>query len=213
MPITKILPPPPDIKINHLEDEIPQDARRFLKVHKQYLKLTYPNGTESEPFVFDTLERRGQDASAIVAHCMIDGVRHVYLRSCVRPAIGSRFPEMLNLWEIAAGVIDGDEDSRVTAMRETEEELGFSIPESQFHQLGSFIFPSVGHFSERIFIYEVEVDPNKRKVPTLDGGPLEVDGDVICVPLSKTCEAIIFDDIRDAKTEIGIRRLRDRYGF
>ena len=75
--------------------------------------------------------------------------------------------------------------------------------------LGPATFPAPGFVSEQHFYFAVEVEPNSRAEPTLDGSPLEHFGKVAAVPLGLALEMCEAGAIRDGKTELGLRRLKD----
>jgi len=81
----------------------------FVNVRRLEIAVTFPDGTTSPAFPFDIATRHAIDAVIVVAHFDYCGVRHVYLRSCPRPALmlhdGDSGPREGNLWELAAGLI------------------------------------------------------------------------------------------------------------
>jgi ADP-ribose pyrophosphatase len=56
----------------------------------------------------------------------------------------------------------------------------------------------------------VEVDPAARCEPSLDGSPLERGGVVVDVDLDDALALAAAGELADAKTELGLRRLRER---
>ena len=196
----------PDIKIKRVESR--PTNKEFLKVNQDWYDLTYPDGTKSQPFQYDAIKRWINDASVILAYTN-DG--HIYLRSCVRPPLAYISEEMVNIWELAAGLIDPGETPVEAAARECKEELGFDVAASEFKQLGDYILPSAGMSAERLYLFAVMVDPATQVEPSLDGSPLEKFGKVEKVNARDIKELINAGQIRDAKTEIGIRRFLDKY--
>jgi ADP-ribose pyrophosphatase len=172
----------------------------------------YPDGTESKPFSYDIADRRAIDAAVIVAHFVSGGVRHVYLRSAVRPPCALRALDPVregSMWEVPAGLIEPEEDPAEAAARELGEELGFRADASDLSPLGPWMFPVPGMIAERNFYYGVEVDPSRRAAPTEDGSALERAASICAIPLSQALEHCRSGAIRDAKTELGLRRLAD----
>jgi ADP-ribose pyrophosphatase len=55
------------------------------------------------------------------------------------------------------------------------------------------------------------VDPVTRSNPPLDGSALERFGEVVDLPLSQALSLCRRGDIEDVKTEIGLRRLWEKY--
>jgi ADP-ribose pyrophosphatase len=176
------------------------------------LVLTYPDGTESEAFQYDVATRKSLDAAVIAAHFIEDGVRHVYLRSAVRPPcalIGLPPGDVGGLWELPAGLIDPGEEPAGAAARELGEELGFAAEAGALQELGPWTVPVPGMIGERNFFYRVEVDPRRRTTPSEDGSPLERMAVIASVPVTVALEHCRTGAIRDAKTELALRRLND----
>lgn len=215
------LPPPPHVRLQVIEDLSPTAADGFLKLKRHRLVAHYPDGTTSEPFVYDQVDRRALDAVVIAAHGMQGGRRVVYLRSAIRPPCAlrdsSRSPiaeqENRGLWELPAGLVEAGEETEAglkeAARRELQEEAGFDIAVDQFHALGPSTFPTAGVIGERHFFFHVEVVPDERGEPDLDGSALEAGGEVLAVPLAEALELCRAGAFEDAKTELGLRRLED----
>ena len=77
--------------------------------------------------------------------------------------------------------------------------------------LGPGSYPSPGVIAERLFFFDVEVDPMARSDPPLDGSALENFGEVIDVPVAGALELCRRGEIEDVKTEIGLRRLSEKF--
>lgn len=193
----------------------------FLRLMRHQLQARYPDGSLSEPFVYDQVGRKALDAVVIVAHYLRGGERCVVLRSALRPPVALRdaaaspVPESgeRGLWELPAGLVEADERSaaglRRCAARELLEETGFDCPPDQFMELGPSSYPAPGVIAERHFFFYVEIDPASCGEPTLDGSALEANAVVFGVPLSKALRACRAGGLEDAKTELGLRRLQD----
>jgi ADP-ribose pyrophosphatase len=211
----------PDIALDQVADVSPPAPAGFLQLRRRRLVARYPDGSVSAEFVYDEIDRRAIDAVIIAAHFEQAGQRWVYLRSAVRPPLffrdASRSPvaERGNgaLWELPAGLIEPGEQSAtgvaLAAARELEEELGFRVAVSDFHALGPSTLPAAGFIAERHFFVQVEVRPDERGEPSLDGSALERFGRVIALPLRQALELCASGRIEDAKTELGLRRLAD----
>jgi ADP-ribose pyrophosphatase len=185
----------------------------FLNVRRLDLRLEYPDGSVSAPFVYDVATREALDAVVIAATYVEDGVRYVYLRSAVRPPLALReIPPAhgVMLWELPAGLVEADEDPATTAVRELAEELGFAAEVSDLRPLGEWTFPTPGMIGERQIYYVVEVNPKSRTRPTEDGSVLERDAAIVALPLHDVLEQCRKGGIRDAKTELALRRLAER---
>jgi 8-oxo-dGTP pyrophosphatase MutT (NUDIX family) len=211
----------PEILLEQVADVSPAAPPGFLRLRRRRLVARYPDGSVSPEFVYDEIDRRAIDAVVIAAHFEKDGARWVYLRSAVRPplffrdASRSPVPEQGSgaLWELPAGLIEPAEQSASgvfeAARRELEEELGFSVKGSDFHALGPPALPAAGFIAERHFFVRVEVRPDERGEPSLDGSALERFGRVVALPLRQALALCASGRIEDEKTELGLRRLAD----
>jgi ADP-ribose pyrophosphatase len=216
-------PPLPNVRLEVIDDLSPKGASGFLRLRRRRFRAHYPDGSASEPFEYDEVDRRAIDAAVMLAHYDdARGVPYVYLRSCVRPPLAmrdkARSPLLDEhdhgmLWELPAGLVEPGEQTPEgvvgTAQRELLEELGFEVERSELRALGPSSFPAAGIIAERHFFFHVTVDPNLRRAPELDGSPLERFGEVIDVALSEALTWCVDGSIEDAKTEIGLRRFAD----
>ncbi len=213
MPST--LPQPPDIQAVVVNDRSATASALggFVNVRRLDLSVTSPDGTRSAPFRFDLATRRAIDAVIVAAHFDQRGVRHVYLRSCPRPALmvhdGDDGPREGNLWELAAGLIEPGESPRSAAARELHEELGFIVAEEELLPLGGFTYPAPGFIAERHYFFHVAVDPTLRQPPLEDGSWLERNALVVSYPLEDALAQCRVGRIVDAKTELSLRRLAE----
>ena len=184
----------------------------FLDLRRVDLVVRYPDGGQSAPFAYDLAVRRALDAVVIAAHFTQDGVRHVYLRSAVRPPLALRpIPPSHDgaLWELPAGLVEDGEEPAQTAARELLEELGFAATPEDFRELGPWTFPAPGIIGERHLFFHVRVAPADRSTPTEDGSALERHASVLAVPVSDALADCRAGSIRDAKTELALRRLAE----
>lgn len=221
-----ITPPLPDIALIQLEDLSPSESGGFLRLVRRRLCVRRPDGSRSPPFVYDEVDRHALDAVVMVAH--FRDREHgwmVYLRSALRPPvvfreaarspIADRDPRG-SIWELPAGLVEPGEESaegiRRAASRELLEELGFSILPEALKLLGESTFPAPGFTAERHHYFEVAVEPEAREEPGLDGSALEEGGAVAAVPLTFALQMCRDGQIVDAKTELGLRRLKERAG-
>jgi ADP-ribose pyrophosphatase len=182
----------------------------FLNLRRVDVRARYPNGEESPPFAYDLVTRAAIDAVVIAAHFVEGGVRKVYLRSAVRPALALRsMPPSHdgNLWELPAGLIDPGESPAEAAARELEEELGFRVDARALARLGPTTFPVPGFIAEQHHFFHVEVDPARRETPTEDGSALEKGAALLTPPLADALEHCRRGAIVDSKTELALRRL------
>ena len=185
----------------------------FLDLTRLELRVHYPDGTSSAPFPYDMATRKALDAVVIAAHFDEGDVRHVFLRSAVRPPCALRpIPPAHDgsMWELPAGLVEPGEDPATTAARELGEELGFTKDASAMQPLGEWTFPAPGVIAERHVFFAVRVDPRDRTKPGEDGSALERAAAILAIPVADAlahCRAR--DAIRDGKTELALRRLME----
>ena len=209
-------PEPPAITLEQVEDLTPSGQNGFLRLVRRRFVARYPDGSSSQPFVYDEVDRAALDAVVIVAHYREGGSRFVYLRSAVRPPIACREAPggPHGLWELPAGLVEpaeaGPDGARRTAQRELEEELGFRLPIEGLRPLGPWLFPAPGIIAERHYYFEIEVEPGARAEPSHDGSPLEHFGQVIALELEHALSLCRSGVINDSKTELGLRRLKEQ---
>ena len=211
----RALPLLPAIALEIVRDrtDISGASGGFLDVRRVDIVMRYPDGSRSETFPYDTATRRALDAVVVVAHARGEnGERMVYLRSALRPPLALReiapFAD-LGLWEVVAGLIEPHEDPRSAAVRELEEELGAKVDPTSMLELGPWTYPAPGMIGERHVFFHVEVDPKTLAVPGEDGSVLERDAMIVAVPLRDALLHVRRGDLRDAKTEIALRRLAE----
>ena len=214
----------PKIDLELLEDLSPPDQNGFLRLVRRRYRATYPDGTQSPPFIYDAVDRDAIDAVVIVAHFLAFGQRRVFLRSALRPPLTLRvrahspLPDEAcdgALWELPAGLVEQSERSPAgvvhAAQRELLEELGFEVGLAELRALGRSTFPAPGFVAERHFFFEVAVDPSARREPEHDGSPLEHFGQVVDVTLADALARCRDGAIEDAKTELALRRLAEKF--
>jgi ADP-ribose pyrophosphatase len=185
----------------------------YFDVHRLDLAVRYSDGTHSPLFTYDVGAREAIDGVIILACFVKNGVRHVFLRSSLRPPCALRpVPPGHGggLWELPAGLIDPGEDPIDAVRRELMEELGFSATAAQIHPLGEWVFSAPAIIGERQLFYVVDVDPAKRMRPTEDGSVLEQHAAILSLPVEDAVEHCRRGAIRDSKTEMGLRRLAER---
>jgi ADP-ribose pyrophosphatase len=219
------LPPLPVVQLQVIEDLSPQEAEGFLKLRRHRMRVRRPDGSESAPFVYDSVHRPALDAVVVAAHYEEGGRRYVFLRSAIRPPCQLRpaecrplpEPETLGvLWELPAGLVEleecqlGGAGLRRSAARELEEETGLSLAPEVMEPLGPATFPSAGVIGERHHFFAVEVDPTAQRTPTEDGSVLEQGAVIVPVELDEALALVRSGAIEDGKTEIGLRRLAER---
>jgi len=208
----KILPDLPNIEIINIEN-IKPSTFEYLKIIGRWVKFKYSDGSISKLFWSQHVYRHGGiNASVICAYFYQNNNIYVYLRNAVRPGVEAYNHQDLNLWELPAGKID-NESPQSCAARELMEEVGFDLPEHELHELGCPIYASVGLMGEKLHFFSCLVNPEKIKKPTEDGSPMEHGAKIITVTLDDALAAIKNGEIKDSKTEIDLKRLKEEiYG-
>ena len=214
--------PPPDLPaLPRVSVHVERDRTResgalggFVNLCRVDLVAIRPDGRASLPFSYDVATRASLDAVVMAAHYLEGGVRRVFLRSAVRPALALRGVPPLHdgaLWELPAGLIDENETPSQAAARELREELGFCVDPEDLSAIGPPVFPAPGLIAEIHYFFHVEVDPRDRGTPTEDGSVLEEDAFVVDVSLEDALEHCRRGAITDAKTELVLRRLAEAF--
>lgn len=214
---------PPQIKVSVHEDRTAEGRcdRGFMRIRRYVLKNHYSDGTTSEPYPYDVVERDAIDAVAVVLYDTSEAEPRVCIRSALRPPLAFRPQYALPIeareesviWEIPAGLIEPEEKGNdgilACAARETLEETGIDAPASTFEMLGSPASLSPGVMAETVYFVVGRVDAATRGEPTSDGSPVEARAEVRFVTLDEAFSAIARGEIADIKTELGLRRFRD----
>ena len=208
------LPELPKHVLALIEEQPSLDRPGFLGLRRVIMRVEYADGTRSEPFEYDAIDRGRLDAVVVAAHYRgADGRREVMLRSCLRPPLALRSREaspvaeretLGSLWELPAGLVEDDERSpeglRRCAARELHEEVGIEVAPEALRPLGPSGFPAPGVIGERHFFFHVEIDPARIRVPTEDGSALERHARVAAVPLDEALALTRTGVIEDEKT-------------
>jgi ADP-ribose pyrophosphatase len=195
----------------------------FLAIRRLRLRNRRADGTISAPYLCDAIARPyGQDA-VVVAVFARDPLR-VLVRDGLRPAIAlgrdpaiAPLPEPapgLTLTELVAGIVElgdrGEAGLRVRAAHEVAEEAGFTVDPSAVLLLGAGMLPSPGCMVEKFYFVAVEVDPTSQRTLEGDGSPMEEGATTRWLGLDDSIAACVAGEICDLKTELCIRRLRER---
>jgi len=198
----------------------------FLAVRRLHLRNVREDGSTSAPYICDFVERsKGLDAVVVACwHRGSDGVE-VLVRDGLRPALAVGRPPArqvvpdarayLFLTELVAGIIElddrGEDGLRRRAAAEVLEEAGYVVDPAAIELLGAPLFPSPGAKPEKFWYVAVEIADRAAQVPLAgDGSPMEEGATVRWLRLDDAIAACVRGEIEDAKTELGLRRLRDR---
>lgn len=208
------LPQIPKVELEVVADRSDEPGG-FLTLRRLELCVR-ARGGRSAPFRYDVIERRALDAVVIAAHGVdARGAPCVYLRSAVRPPVALRpvAPKIDGvLWELPAGLIEPGEEPRAAAARELYEELGFTVAPEALEALGGWALPAPGFVGEMHWFFHVRVDESLREEPAGDGSALEEGASIAAVPVAEALAACKDGVVRDAKTELALRRLADILG-
>lgn len=204
----------------------------FLAVRRARLRNRRADGTVSRGYVCDFLHRPyGQDAVVVVLYRRVDsdsserpGTIEVLLRDGLRPALllgrdpgRAPLPEAapgLFHRELVAGIIEpqdlGLEGLLRRAAAESAEEAGVVVDAAALRLLGAGTLPSPGAMVEKFYFVAGEVAPDQATAPPAgDGSPMEDDARLVWMELHAAIAASVAGELCDAKTELGLRRLRD----
>jgi ADP-ribose pyrophosphatase len=144
-----------------------------------------------------------------------DGLRPAIAlgRDAARAPLPER-PPALWLTELVAGIVEADDVGeaglRVRAAHEVDEEAGFTVAPDAVELLGAGMLPSPGSMVEKFYFAAVEVDPATQRALAGDGSPMEEGATTRWLDLDDAIAACGRGEISDLKTELGLRRLRDR---
>lgn len=197
----------------------------FLAIRRLHLRNRRADGTTSRGYLCDFVVRPyGLDAVVVAIWCRRpDGTVGVLVRECLRPALwfgrdpaAAPVPEpgpRAWLTELVAGIIETDDHGeaglRARAAAEVLEEAGFVVDPAAVTRLGAGTFPSPGAMAEKFHLVAVEVDPAAQGALAGDGSPMEEGATTRWLELDAAIAACVAGELEDAKTELGLRRLRD----
>lgn len=211
--------------VDDRSSSVPSDGG-FLKVRRLRMRSLYADGTSSEVFSYDVVDREALDAVVMVLFAHRDDAPDdplVCVRSALRPPLALRPMRALvvpdprrdvELWELPAGLIEphekGIDGVRACAARETREETGFDLPPDDFATLGPPVFLSPGMCGEKIHIVCGRVADPRADVRAEGDGVLEAGATVAWWPLSQCLTLAAEGVIEDAKTELALHRFKTR---
>jgi ADP-ribose pyrophosphatase len=182
-------------------------AREFLRIVRLHMKVS--SLPSSARFDYDIVTRDALDAVVIAAHFMRGGIRHVMLRSAVRPPLWHRDPESMTLWELPAGLVEPGESPRDAAARELYEEVGAKVSPDALLPLGPALYPAPGMVAELQSYFHVAIDPAKLEPAQGDASALEQASLLHALPVAEALALCAAGAMPDLKTELGLRRLSE----
>jgi ADP-ribose pyrophosphatase len=206
-------------------DELLGDEASFFRVRRLQLRNRDRDGALSRPYTCELVTRpKGVDAVVVALWRERDGRVEVFLREALRPAVwvGRRDvplpvtePPRVRLVELVAGIVERDDVGegglRRRAALEVAEEAGYDLEPESFEHLGAGLFPTPGSMPEKYWLFAVRVEASTRQRPPQgDGSPMEEGAATFWIALDDAITRCWTGEIADCKTEIGLRRLRDR---
>jgi 8-oxo-dGTP pyrophosphatase MutT (NUDIX family) len=206
-----VLPQTPEIRLSAVAPAVDLQGS-FLRLERLRLKVIAKDGAESKPFEYDIVTRRALDSVVIAAHFERGGQVHIILLTAVRPPLWARDEGSMTLWELPAGLVEPGEVPRDAAARELFEETGARAEPAALEPLGAAMLPAPGMIAEVQSYFHVRVDPDHLAAPPGDSSALETVSTRAFVPLEEALALCASGGIRDMKTELALRRLRDALG-
>lgn len=166
-------------------------------VFQDMLTLEKGNVQDDAGSVFPRVRVKRQDAACVLV--MNTDVNQIILTRQFRYGAAPKTRD--HLLEVVAGKVDPGEDPFDTAIRETEEEIGYRVAKDKLTYLAT-CFSSPAYTSERYFLYFAEVTDADRKS---DGGGLENENEsieVVTMSLDEFKDKILTAQFLDAKTYV-----------
>jgi len=155
----------------------------------------------------------GLDAVVVALFRRRAGALEVLLRHGVRIPVQFGRPEKppaLLFPELVAGILEPGDDVFQRSADEVMEEAGLRVPPASVEILGPAVFPTPGMCAEVFQFVCCEVAPDALALPPGgDGSPFEQGARLEWVSLDEALARCASGEIRDMKTEIGLRRLRE----
>jgi ADP-ribose pyrophosphatase len=186
-----------------------------LRLRRMRMRLVLSDGSRTEEGIWDYVERPvGLDAVVVALYRRAEGRVEVLLRHGVRVPIQFGRPEnapSLLFAELVAGIVEPSDELTRRAAAEVREEAGLAVDARSIEILGPATFPTPGMCAEIFHFVCCEVDAQAQVHPaTGDGSPFERGAQLEWVPLDEALARCASGELRDMKTEIGLRRLADR---
>jgi ADP-ribose pyrophosphatase len=185
-----------------------------LRLRRMRMRLLLSDGSRTSEGSWDYVERpMGLDAVVVALFRRRPGALEVLLRHGVRVPVQFGRPEKpsaLLFPELVAGILEPGDDVFQRAADEVMEEAGLRVPPTSVEVLGPAVFPTPGMCAEVFQFVCCEVAPDAlAHPPGGDGSPFEEGARLEWVSLDEALARCASGEIRDMKTEVGLRRLRE----
>jgi ADP-ribose pyrophosphatase len=185
-----------------------------LVIRRIKLRLLGEGGEKTAPGTWDFVERpMGLDAVVLVIWNRRGPFVEVLLRKALRVPLqlGRTPPGPLLLTELVAGILEGSDGLSRRAEAEAREEAGIEV--AKVEPLGPPMYPTPGMCAELFHFAAAEVTDEQRaamRPPQGDGSPFEEGAELEWVALDEALARCADGRIQDLKTEVGLRRLREK---
>lgn len=201
-----------DVEILH-DERVGQGG--YLVIRRLKLRVVLSDGSRTAEGKWDYVERpAGLDAVVLALYRRREEDVEVLLRSGTRVPVVLGRPEPRTRFlfpELVAGILEPDDVIAKRAADEAMEEAGLAVSASSVETLGPPMFPTPGMCPEVFHFVCCEVAHDAKATPPGgDGSPFEEGAELEWVALDEAVERCARGEIRDMKTEIGLRRLRDK---
>lgn len=185
----------------------------YLRLRRMRMRLVLSDGSRTEEGTWDYVERPvGLDAVVVAIFRRTPAVE-VLLRHGVRVPLQFGRPERQDgvlFPELVAGIVETGDDLFQRAAAEAMEEAGLRVDPASVRLLGPASFPTPGMCAEIFHFVSCEVGADAvAHAVTGDGSPFEEGARLEWTPLEEALERCRRGEIRDLKTETGLRRLQE----
>jgi 8-oxo-dGTP pyrophosphatase MutT (NUDIX family) len=186
----------------------------YLRLRRMRMRLVLSDGSRTAEGTWDYVERPvGLDAVVLAIYRRRPPAVEVLLRHGVRVPVQFGRPERPDgvlFPELVAGIVEAGDDLFERAAAEAMEEAGLRVDPRAIRLLGPSSFPTPGMCAEAFHLVSCEVAPDAVAHPvTGDGSPFEEGARLEWAPLEEALARCRRGEIRDLKTEIGLRRLQE----
>ena len=187
----------------------------YLRLRRMRMRLLLSDGSRTAEGMWDFVERPvGLDAVVVALFRRRGKTVEVLLRHGVRVPLHFGRPETpatVLFPELVAGIVETGDDLPERASAEAMEEAGLRVPPAAVELLGPPSFPTPGMCAEAFHFVCCEVEADAAAHPVAgDGSPFEEGARLEWTPLEEALARCDRGEIRDMKTEIGLRRLAQR---